>query len=86
VPPSVPQRTHWNVKVTVELLDQPPVVVVNVCPWTGDPETTGSDVLLGPAAATSLVCAESASGLGPSPFDATTPTISLEPASPAATA
>jgi hypothetical protein len=50
-PPSAPQRTHWYSKLSGELLDQPPLVVVSVCPWTTEPLTTGSDVCTGPDAA-----------------------------------
>ena len=50
-PPSAPQRTHWYVNVIGELLDQPPLVVVRVCPWTTEPLTLGSDVCAGPDAA-----------------------------------
>jgi hypothetical protein len=46
-PPSVPQRTHWYANVIGLVPDQPPLVVVSVWPSTGDPETLGSEVLVG---------------------------------------
>jgi hypothetical protein len=73
------------VKVIGALPAQPPLVAVRVCPWTAEPETTGSDVLEGAAVdVTTAVAAEVACTV-PSLFEAVTATRSVLPTSPRAT-
>jgi hypothetical protein len=67
------------VNVIGELLDQPPVVVVSACPSTADPDTTGSEVLVGRAEITGV--AFEAAVCGPSAFAAVTRTRRRDPTS-----